>query len=69
MAKLLRFEDNNRNAVCLAAHHITALVDFNQYTDVYFVGGGQIRVIANIDVVQRAWAEALETSVQSVEQA
>jgi hypothetical protein len=40
-------------------------VDFNQYTDVYFVGGGQIRVIANIDAVQRAWAEALETEVRT----
>ncbi|HEY6878680.1 MAG TPA: hypothetical protein VI299_11710 [Polyangiales bacterium] len=64
MGKLLRFEDNNRNAVCIAAHHITALVDFNQYTDVYFVGGGQIRVIAKIDAVQKAWAEALGTTVQ-----
>ncbi|HEX5658812.1 MAG TPA: hypothetical protein VFX59_16550 [Polyangiales bacterium] len=63
MAKLLRFEDNNHNAVCLAAHHITAIVDFNQFTDVYFVGGGQIRVAANIETVQRAWADALETSV------
>ncbi len=63
MAKLLRFEDNNRNAVCIAAHHITALVDFNQYTDVYFVGGGQIRVTSNIDAVQKLWAEALETPV------
>jgi hypothetical protein len=65
MAKLLRFEDNNHNAVCLAAHHITALVDFNQYTDVYFVGGGQIRVAQNIDTVQRIWAEALETTVKT----
>jgi recombinational DNA repair protein RecR len=64
MAKLLRFEDNNRNAVCIAAQHVTALVDFNQFTDVYFVGGGQIRVMANIDTVSHALAEALETTIQ-----
>ncbi|MET0284601.1 MAG: hypothetical protein ABW352_09035 [Polyangiales bacterium] len=65
MAKLLRFEDNNKNAVCLAAHHITALVDFNQFTDVYFVGGGQIRVAQNIETVQKIWAEALETTIKT----
>lgn len=66
MAKLLRFEDNNRNAVCIAAEQIVALIDFNQYTDVYLVSGSQIRVTANIDTVQRAWAEALGTTVQRV---